>query len=169
MMAPRASAAINSPSRVSETGAAGHRAQPVVELGYHQTPGSRKVDLLLSLRHPRRLQPLRPCRAARGPSALEVIPVAVKRWISLSGALLLTAIAIRFAEPLLDGDRFFHLAYARQMLDRHTLILDHTPFSWTPASNHSIYCAWLSELMFLGLTKIAADPVGHVLVVSIRD
>ena len=34
-------------------------AQPGLELGHHQAPGPGQVDLLLPVRHPRRLQPLR--------------------------------------------------------------------------------------------------------------
>ncbi len=60
--------------------------------------------------------------------------------------LLLAVIALRFAEPLQDGDVFWHMAYARQMLARGTLRLDHAAFSWTPARTDVIYCAWISEL-----------------------
>src|ERR1700676_5002708 len=72
-----------------------------------------------------------------------------KRWTAACLALvLLTVIAVRFAEPILDGDLFWHMAYAKQMLARHTLVPDHTAYSWTPASNETIYCAWASELFF---------------------
>ena len=58
--APRSARA----SGLPKTRVAGHRAQPALELGHHQTAGSGQVDLLLSLRHPRRLQPL--CRRLDG-------------------------------------------------------------------------------------------------------
>ncbi|MFZ1008638.1 MAG: hypothetical protein WAN65_17490, partial [Candidatus Sulfotelmatobacter sp.] len=64
---------------------------------------------------------------------------------------VVAVIAICYAQPFLDGDLFWHMAYARQMLDHHTLHLDHTAFSWTPASNQMIYCAWASELIFYWL------------------
>jgi hypothetical protein len=77
------------------------------------------------------------------------------RWLGIALALiLLLTIAVRFAEPILDGDLFWHMAYARQMLDRHTLIPDHTAYSWTPSSNRFIYCSWLSELILYGLHKL---------------
>ncbi|HYL78873.1 MAG TPA: hypothetical protein VEU96_32080, partial [Bryobacteraceae bacterium] len=73
----------------------------------------------------------------------------MKRWAAACLALaLLAVIAIRFAEPILDSDLFWHMAYAKQMLASHTLIPDHTIYSWTPTSNNAIYCAWASE-MFL--------------------
>jgi hypothetical protein len=61
-------------------------------------------------------------------------------------ACLFLVVAFRFAEPFLDGDLFWHMAYARQMLARGTLIPDHTAFSWTPATDTMIYCAWAAEL-----------------------
>jgi len=52
-----------------------------------------------------------------------------------------------------DGDIWFNLAYARYMIQNHTLILDHTIFSWTPTSNDWIYCAWIPEIVFYALYK----------------
>ena len=64
---------------------------------------------------------------------------------------LFAVVAVRLAEPFLDGDLFWHMAYARQMLTRGTLILDHTAFSWTPTSNTTMYCAWAAELSLFWL------------------
>src|ERR1039458_6063685 len=50
-----------------KTRVAGHRPQPTLELGHHQAAGCGQVDLLLSLRDPRRLQPLRGRLAGRAP------------------------------------------------------------------------------------------------------
>lgn len=71
---------------------------------------------------------------------------ALAGWIVLAGV-----IAFRYAEPIQDGDLFWHMAYARQMLDSGSLIVDHTIFSWTPASNEMIYCAWAAQLLLYGL------------------
>ncbi len=67
-----------------------------------------------------------------------------RRWVFAVPIALV--IGVRFAEPIQDGDLFWHLAYARQMLDRGTLHLDHAAFSWMPATTEVIYCSWLSEL-----------------------
>lgn len=64
---------------------------------------------------------------------------------------VLVAAAFVYAKPVEDGDIWFHLAYARQMLQNHTLIIDHTAFSWTPSSGEEIYCVWVPELIFYGL------------------
>ena len=73
--------------------------------------------------------------------------------IAISALLLLT-IALRCAEPLKDGDLFWHLAYARQILAGHSLIPDATLYSWTPTSGAMIYCSWLSELALYGLWSL---------------
>lgn len=67
------------------------------------------------------------------------------------GCWLLLVVAVRFAEPVQDSDLFWHMAYARQMLQHATLIPDHGAFSWTPTSNRMIYCAWLAEFVLYGL------------------
>lgn len=68
----------------------------------------------------------------------------------MSTGIVLVAVLITFgfwfAEPIEDGDLYFHMAYAKQMLSRHTLVLDHTPFTFTPADGNPVYCAWLGEL-----------------------
>ncbi len=69
----------------------------------------------------------------------------------LAAAAIAVVIAVRFAEPIQDGDLFWHMAYARQMLDHGTLRLDHAAFSWMPATTDMIYCAWLSELALFEL------------------
>lgn len=71
--------------------------------------------------------------------------------------VLLILIGVIGATPILDGDLFFHMAYAKQMLANKTLILDHTLFSWTPTNNNMIYCAWLGQLLFYGLWEKAGE------------
>ena len=82
---------------------------------------------------------------------------------ALACLLLLALIAIRFAEPIKDGDLFWHMAYARQMLERHTLVPDPTIYSWTPVSAAMIYCAWLSELVLYGLWWLGGEGAMFVL------
>lgn len=63
-------------------------------------------------------------------------------------------LAIVYAEPIQDGDLFWHLAYAQQMVQDHTLVPDPTIYSWTPTSDGTIYCAWLGELFLYGVWKL---------------
>ena len=74
---------------------------------------------------------------------------ALATWLLLAFAIIV--FAIRFASPILDSDLFWQMAYARQMLERGTLVLDHTAFSWTPTSNAMVYCAWLAQFALYGL------------------
>lgn len=75
--------------------------------------------------------------------------------IGLLLTVLVVVIAMRYAEPILDSDLFWHLAYAQQMLANHTLVPDVALYSWTPVNNRMIYCAWLSELTLLGVWKLS--------------
>jgi hypothetical protein len=70
------------------------------------------------------------------------------------GGLLIFIVAYRFAQPIEDGDVFWHMAYGAQMVDHHTLQVDHSPYTWMPASNNTIYCAWAGELLFLAVWKV---------------
>jgi hypothetical protein len=73
-------------------------------------------------------------------------------WTAIAlAAILLLWLAWRLVQPIGDADVFWHMAYAKQMIARRTLRLDHTLYSWMPTSNRMIYCAWLSEFLLLGL------------------
>ena len=56
-----------------------------------------------------------------------------KVGLGLLLAGLVVVIEMRYAEPIGDGDLFWHFAYAQQMLEARTLIPDPTLYSWTPA------------------------------------
>lgn len=56
--------------------------------------------------------------------------------------------------PIEDGDLWFHLEYGEYFLDHHTLIPDHSLYSWTPADKSAIYCAWISETILYLLNKL---------------
>jgi hypothetical protein len=68
-------------------------------------------------------------------------------------------LAVACAKPIVDSDLWFHLAYGRQMIERGSLVLDHTTFSWTPSDNVVIYCAWIAQLVLLALHKIGDLPL----------
>src|SRR6185437_5196248 len=72
---------------------------------------------------------------------------------ALLGLLLVIFIALRFAQPIEDGDLFWHMLYGSQMVSHHSLTVDHSQFSWMPASNRTAYVAWTGELLFLALWK----------------
>jgi len=86
-----------------------------------------------------------------------------KSWnlplLVMFAVILVVVTAIRYAVPLRDSDIWFHLLYAKYYLANNTLIPDHTIYSWTPASNDTIYCTWLSDLIlyfFYTIGKVKA-------------
>lgn len=60
--------------------------------------------------------------------------------------LVLFTLAVRFAEPVRDGDLWWQMAYGRYMLQNTTLVPDHSLFNWTPTDESRIYCAWVAEI-----------------------
>lgn len=88
-------------------------------------------------------------------SAAAFLKLSSHRLCLLLAVVVLVTAVVRHAEPVHDTDPFWHMAYAEQMLERGTLKLDHTLYSWTQTSNRMIYCAWIGELLLLGLWKLA--------------
>jgi hypothetical protein len=79
-------------------------------------------------------------------------------WPWALGFIVLLTLAIRYAEPVRDGDLWWQMAYGRYLIEHRTLIPDHTAFTWTPADNPTIYCAWLSELFLYLLYQAGNLP-----------
>lgn len=69
-------------------------------------------------------------------------------WIAFFWIVLVAVVLVRYAEPVGDGDLFWQMAYGKQLLERGTLIPDHTIYSWTDASHNTIYCSWVAEILF---------------------
>ncbi|MGQ9844457.1 MAG: hypothetical protein ACUVRK_12980 [Spirochaetota bacterium] len=62
--------------------------------------------------------------------------------------ITLSAFFIGNTIPIQDGDTWWQMEYGRYMLQHKTLIPDHSIYTWTPASNNEIYCAWIAEIIF---------------------
>jgi len=74
--------------------------------------------------------------------------ISLREWFLLIGVVFfLSFVFIRYAEPVKDGDLWFHMAYGRFMIENHILVPDHGVYSWTPADNSQIYCAWIPEII----------------------
>jgi hypothetical protein len=98
--------------------------------------------------------PLR-SRSVKAPSATRLAGAARRnRWLAPALAiLLLLVVAIRFAQPIVEGDLFWQMVYGSQMIERGTLRPDHTLYTWTPATTQIVYCSWMGELALLGTWK----------------
>lgn len=79
-------------------------------------------------------------------------------WAAILALVTLMTMAFRYALPIRDGDIWFHMLYGKYFLDNSTLILDHTIFSWTPASNDVIYCSWLPDIFLYLLYSVTGLP-----------
>ena len=77
-------------------------------------------------------------------------------WPWALGVLVLLTLAIRYAEPVRDGDLWWQMAYGRYLIEHRTLVTDHSAFTWTPTENSRTYCAWLAEI-FLYLLHAAGN------------
>ncbi len=93
-------------------------------------------------------------QASPGSETIKTSGILQRLAIIALALLLLAVIAQEYTAPLLDGDIFWHLKYAEQMIARGTLIPDHTLYSWTPTNNDTIYCTWLSDFTLYGLYQI---------------
>ncbi len=60
---------------------------------------------------------------------------------------IISIIISAYTSPVGDGDTWWHMAYGRAMASSCSLIPDHSAYTWTPASNDTIYCAWIPELL----------------------
>jgi hypothetical protein len=58
--------------------------------------------------------------------------------------------------PIYDGDLWFHLLYGRYMIEHHTLVPDHSIYTWTP-TNNTIYCAWIGQMVYYLIYKFTGD------------
>jgi len=74
-------------------------------------------------------------------------------WAATLALITLVTLAFRYALPVRDGDIWFHMLYGKYFLEHKTLIADHTIFSWTPATNDTIYCTWLPDIFLYLLHK----------------
>ncbi len=75
-------------------------------------------------------------------------------WSYLLIATTVLTALFRYALPVRDGDIWFHLAYAKYLIQNITLIPDHSVFSWTPASAEEIYCTWFADLVLYGIHDV---------------
>ncbi|MBN9417785.1 MAG: hypothetical protein J0I12_20215 [Candidatus Eremiobacteraeota bacterium] len=98
-----------------------------------------------------------------GPAIETPVPPAKQNtplWLTLLQVfLLIVLIAIRYAEPVGDGDLFWQMAYGKYMLANHTLVPDHTIYSWTPADNPYIYCSWVAEIGLYLMHQLGGLPL----------
>ncbi len=70
-------------------------------------------------------------------------------------------IAIRYFQPTLDGDIYFHLAYGKQIVKTHSLHIDEEQFRWSGYDKNGVglYPAWIPDVIFYLLYKLGNNSL----------
>jgi len=77
-------------------------------------------------------------------------------------ALLLGFLLVRFAEPMKDGDVFWHIKYGEYHVQNKTMLVDHSIFSWTPATKYVPYCTWAADVLLYFLFQAGGWPLLYI-------
>lgn len=76
--------------------------------------------------------------------------------------ILLLMTFVRYAEPLNDNDLWWHMEYGEYMVKNHTLIPDHTLYSWTVADPNWIYNTFISQIYFYLVYQLGGYTALHI-------
>jgi hypothetical protein len=77
-------------------------------------------------------------------------------WFSLILGLLAVLLQLpRITHPIISNDLWWHIALGKYVFESGNPILDHSVFTWTPATAFNTYNAWLGEVFFYLIDKIA--------------
>lgn len=102
-------------------------------------------------------------KAIAAPPAPRPSALSQPAWSTVLAVLLalgvLVVLAIEFAQPVNDGDLYWQMAYGEYLVKQHTLVPDHAIYSFTPAANVEIYCAWIGEMLLHLLYGLAGLPI----------
>lgn len=82
--------------------------------------------------------------------------------IMVAFILLLAVVFIRYAEPLMDNDLWWHMEYGEYMVKNLTLQPDHSIYSWTVADPNWIYNGWIPQIFFYLVYSIGGVTLLHV-------
>ncbi len=63
------------------------------------------------------------------------------------GIIATTIIVARLSYPAKSADLWWHIVHGRHILDSGSLIVDHSLFTWTPASAYHVYNSWLAQII----------------------
>lgn len=85
------------------------------------------------------------------------------RYVIIAAFILLLAVVfIKYAEPLMDNDLWWHMKYGEYMVKNLTLTPDHTIYSWTVADPNWIYNGWIPQIFFYLAYSIGGVTLLHV-------
>ncbi len=84
-------------------------------------------------------------------------------WALALFVVLGIALYALFSYPILDGDPWWQMAYARYFFQNNTLIPDHGAFTWSQTLNTDVYCAWVGEIALYLVHSIGGVPALFIL------
>lgn len=84
---------------------------------------------------------------------------AEKVYLILMGILLVVLFLVHFTRPVRDGDLYFHLKYGEYHVENKTAVMDHSVFSWTPATKYYPYCTWAADIFLYALYAFGGWPL----------
>jgi len=73
--------------------------------------------------------------------------------------LLVVFLLVRFAEPMKDGDVYWHIKNGEYHIQNQTLLMDHSVYSWTPAIKYAPYCTWAVDVILYALFGAGGWPL----------
>lgn len=77
-------------------------------------------------------------------------------------ALLLIVVFIRYAEPLMDNDLWWHMELGEYLVKNLTLKPDHSIYSWTVADPNWVYNGWIPQIFFYIVHYVGGIPLLYV-------
>ncbi len=86
------------------------------------------------------------------------------RWIATILAIIVfISLIVQLAHPVGAADLWWHMALGRHILESGSLIIDHSIFTWTPATSYHVYNSWLADII-LYLTYDLTGPGGLIII-----
>lgn len=70
-------------------------------------------------------------------------------------AFVVVDLIIKLAVPVNSNDLWWHIVLGRQVLESGSLILDHSIYTWTPATANHTYNSWLSDVILYYIDETA--------------
>ncbi len=86
-------------------------------------------------------------------------------WVStILGLITITTLVVQITKPVTANDLWWHMALGRHILDSGSLIVDHSIFTWTPATSYHIYNSWLADIILY----LTYDHTGTTGLITLR-
>ncbi len=79
--------------------------------------------------------------------------------VGASALFVFIILCLRYIQPTLDGDVYFHLAYGREFIQNLSLHFDENKFTWVKYGKYGLYPAWIPQVIFYLLYKLGGETI----------